>query len=469
LVKIDDAVDPASGGPLPNGTLQMLVQERPADAPRHGRGEPESGDRRRGADGWIFPIVLLVAAALAWLRLGPIVNGTIWAEDGTVFLSAADESRFLSILLDPYAGYLHVVPRLIADVTLLFPAETFASVISILCCLIVGMIAGVVFVFSRSVLPWLPARLFAAAITVLVPVAAAEALGNAANVHTYFLWLAPWLLLARPRSWWASVGLGVLMLLGALTEIQLVFFVPLIFWRLGDPRGWPVRIGMLLGVGAQLATTILWPRVPIENRPPGWLSVVEGYLANAVGSIVQPDGPTLGAFVFDYGWLVLVGIYCVFLAFGLYTIIRGPLLARVATVTFLVGSALSFVAGYVLNPVPAFYYSEFLDADFARLGLVRYAVPSSMFLLAVIPVALQTMRTRGWRIAPLSIGIVIVALSAFHFSSVPNLRSDGPLWVDTVADARELCEGLPGDAKIEVRTAPFLAWGVSLRCTTYER
>ena len=70
-----------------------------------------------------------------------------------------------------------------------------------------------------------------ASAVVLVPAAPIEVLGNAANLHSYCLWLVPWLLLARPASRRGSVGLGAVGLAIALSEIQTALFAP--FFAIG--------------------------------------------------------------------------------------------------------------------------------------------------------------------------------------------------------------------------------------------
>ena len=39
----------------------------------------------------------------------------------------------------------------------------------------------------------------------LLPLLPNEVLGNEANLHWIFLWLAPWLLLANPRTRWGGI------------------------------------------------------------------------------------------------------------------------------------------------------------------------------------------------------------------------------------------------------------------------
>ncbi len=62
--------------------------------------------------------VLVAATLLAWSRLSPVARDTLWAEDATRFLHVDDRDGLGATLLRPYAGYLHVVPRLLAALVL---------------------------------------------------------------------------------------------------------------------------------------------------------------------------------------------------------------------------------------------------------------------------------------------------------------------------------------------------------------
>lgn len=63
---------------------------------------------------WLYPAsCVLVAVVLAIRRPDSILHPQLWAEDGPIFLQQQIELGWRSIFT-PYAGYLHLVPRLIA-------------------------------------------------------------------------------------------------------------------------------------------------------------------------------------------------------------------------------------------------------------------------------------------------------------------------------------------------------------------
>ncbi len=80
-------------------------------------GPARTASRRRRAvvQALAAVLVALAAAALAWWRLGPVTRATTWAEDGGIFLREQLAYGAGDTLLRPYAGYLHLVPRLLVD------------------------------------------------------------------------------------------------------------------------------------------------------------------------------------------------------------------------------------------------------------------------------------------------------------------------------------------------------------------
>ena len=156
---------------------------------------------------------------------------------------------------------------------------------------------------SHTVVVWLPARIVIAAITVLVPTVLFEVAGNTANLHWYFLWLAPWLLLYRPTSRRVSWLLGVVGLIAALSEIQMALFLPLIVWKLRDGIRWPIRSGIILGVMTQAITTLLFPRAQHGIVAPLPDVMASGYLVNTVMPLFLDSGQAVGSFIAQFGWL----------------------------------------------------------------------------------------------------------------------------------------------------------------------
>jgi len=66
--------------------------------------------------------VFVLATASAFLRLGSTSwRGVVFAEDGPVFLQGAHDHSLPAMLLEPYAGYANVTPRLVAELVSWLP------------------------------------------------------------------------------------------------------------------------------------------------------------------------------------------------------------------------------------------------------------------------------------------------------------------------------------------------------------
>ena len=142
----------------------------------------------------------------------------------------------------PYAGYQHLIPRLASGLVIaLVPPAGWALAINAIACLVVGTVAGLIYVFSRDVISFRPARVVLGLLAVMTPMAGLEALGNIANLHWFLLYLTPWLLLATPRSTLGAALMAVVAFVSVATEPQCAIFLPLAIWRfVASPRTRPV-------------------------------------------------------------------------------------------------------------------------------------------------------------------------------------------------------------------------------------
>jgi hypothetical protein len=183
--------------------------------PLTNRGRGSTGRQNRsGRADWVGSTgVFVLAVTLAWLRMPEAVRDVLWAEDGRTFLGEGVQYGTLGTLARSYAGYLHQYPRIVAGVVQhVLPVEGWATGIAFGAVVGTGLVATVVFVCARDVTSRLtPGAAFAARVAiglavVVVPIATNEVLGNLANVHAYFLWMMPFVLLYRPRSSWCGVA-----------------------------------------------------------------------------------------------------------------------------------------------------------------------------------------------------------------------------------------------------------------------
>jgi hypothetical protein len=442
--------------------------------------------------------IFVVASLLAFGRLPVSARETVWAEDGVYFLADSDREGVWATLLKPYMGYLHFLPRLIVISTSEFAElSQFAVIVSLVCCLAVGALAALVFYCSSAVTTWWPARVAIASITVLVPTAPIEVLGNAANLHWYLLWASVWLLLYVPKTWWGSIGLGLLGASFALTEILVALLAPLVFYRFRAARAWPVRIGYGLGLIGQAIATLGFPRQP-STDPPDAETTLHGYLIQGVSTAFIPFDSALGDLLADTGVWVGALLFIPFALSWIYLLWRGRNVTRVAALTLLAVSAGVFALAFHGVVMSDYWdYPEYSDQQFDTIAIQRYSVIASMCLLALPMLAIATARERWMSrarastnapvapddaVAPrtrlrrtLSLaGRGIVALLPFALVGVmlvgftpEGTRRDGhPAWAGTVEQARASCllPDSPGWGSMEV--APGGAWDTILSCKT---
>ena len=403
------------------------------------------------------------------------IGGWLYAEDGRSFIGdwlGTNEpiKGDLSLLWMPYAGYQHLIPRLASGViTALVPPAGWALAVNAIACLVVGSVAGLVFVFSRDVISFLPSRLVLGMLAVMAPMAGLEALGNLANLHWFLLYLTPWLLLATPRSTAGTWAMAAVAFLAVATEPQCAIFLPLAIWRIVTvPRTRPVMACWLLGVVAQVVTAIDAPRA-IGTAVPPIASTIEGYVLNVGMTLGTTHLPLLGAVLVRVGWWVgFVGVAAV-LAVAVVGIVKGSPTAKVAIAALIYGSVVSWTASFVLGRNPAFFYSEM---DAIALGtplLARWGTAASMLLGATIPVTVAVMVQRypRWRAAWLALlAVLVLTLTA---SLIAHPSRAGHTWQDEVDAAISTCAATP-DGEVELPTPPDASpgdpgWRVGVPCS----
>lgn len=430
----------------------------------------------------------LATAAVAWWRLGPVTRGTVWAEDGGLFLRERIALGPVDSLLHPYAGYLHLLPRLLVDVGWALPVADYALVLSGGACLVVGVLGAAVYLLARDVVPVAPVRALLAVSPALLPLAPHEISGNAANLHWFVLAAAPWVFAYRARTWWASGAVALLAVFLVLTELQTVAFLPLLLlaWLpLRDPSGaraWPralpVTVVAVAGGLAQVVTALTTERTARPGAP-AVSDVAAGWLLQPFAGIWDPDVGAVVRAVLAHGWTVVVAPAVLVLLVVAAAVVVGSWRARAMTVALGLASLWTWWAALVANGGAARGWAHPVEA-LAAVGPLRYAAASGLLLLAAVLVAAGVLvgssrwasavrrRTRpggavrltgaatGWCVVAL---VVVVAVAGVVPG--PTRRSDGPVWAEQIPGAVASCAGDPARSA-DVRTAP---WGADVPCT----
>ncbi|GAA3336502.1 hypothetical protein [Curtobacterium citreum] len=299
-------------------------------------------------------LVGVVATAAAWYRLGPLTRATVWAEDGGPFFRDRLAAGVDGSLLRPYAGYLHLLPRLVVDLGFARPIEQYAVTIAGACCVVVGVVAGAVFVLARDLVPSWPLRLVLAAVPVTVPVVPYEISGNAANLHWFMLVLVPWLFAARVRTWWAAGSIAVLALVAVLTEPQTLLFAPLLlvaWWgraRVAGLRALPVTLAVVVAGAAQVVTALTTERASRPGHPTVG-DVGRGYLLQPLAGAWTRHVGTVAAAVDRHGAVVVLLPVVVVLALVAAALVVGGWRARAQVLALAAGSVVVWTAALVAN------------------------------------------------------------------------------------------------------------------------
>jgi hypothetical protein len=398
---------------------------------------------------WLLP-AWLVLTLIAWSRLPETTRQTVWAEDGGVFLRDVIANGVWGTIVRPYDGYLHVIPRTLVGIAYkIAPIDSFAVSISFLSCAAVAIVCLAVFFLANPVFenPWLRAIL--AAIPILLPVAPVEVLGNAANLHWYLLWLAPWILVREPASVVGRAAFFFAALVTASSEVITGLFLPLALWMMWKRRNYWAPLGLIVGVCLQLLTTLFSPRpasLRVDNSVEP-LSVIIGFFVQPIASLWRTDSRTLVANLLDFGGLavLLPAAVLALLCVAIFTF--GRTIWKVAA-TYAVGSAVAcWAASVLVNAHPMFNYSQFHSQDWQdSFQYSRYAAAPGMFLLVLVPLAVASLFNRfqseglhGKRRQPAAAFLVFALVMLTNFFPAMTLREVGPEWLPGVANARAAC------------------------------
>lgn len=410
--------------------------------------------------GMLWPAGILAGALIAFYRLPSVSRNTIWAEDGGIFLRDAFNRGPWWTLFDPYEGYLHVLPRLVARLTVVFvPVADYAAAITFASCLILACISALVFHNARVVSTNPTIRLAFAAVPLLVSAGPLETLGNLANLHWYFFCLAPWLLIKPAESRAEGALLFFAAAVTSLTEIQTALFLPLFLVKGKNRNYWPARAGLLTGIVAQLTTTLLFPRSDTYHYKLDWMSVPAGYVLNSSGALVYGTTEQIRRLAADFGPFPFVLSLALFVAAFIIVVRHGSPLHRLLSLVLVAGSVASWSAAQILNPAPYFDYARFTTADWGTtFFLSRYTTAPSIFLLALLPLAAAALTlgktaATGVRPAYALLGIFLALQLAYFFPSVTS-RMNGPEWAAGVSTAKAQCLADPGRSTAPVGIAP---------------
>jgi hypothetical protein len=262
---------------------------------------------------WRVGLALTLLAAgvvLQLLRLGWSVSlNSLWAEDGSIFLHDALTQSFSHTVFAPYANYMVVVPRLIAEGASLPALQDAPVAISVLSAMVVSLSGLAVWFATAGHIrnPYLRATL--ATLTVLVPVSGLESLDSAAYVPWYMLFATFWILLWRPGTLVGTALASLFVFATALSSPGVWFFSPLAALRaiaIRDRRDIAIVSSFTLGAVIQI------PVVALNHQQvydPAWTNdILTAYLQRVLSGAAF--GQHLGGSAWAHlGWPFLVILF----------------------------------------------------------------------------------------------------------------------------------------------------------------
>jgi hypothetical protein len=422
------------------------------------------GDRFFGIDsGWsprwtaIVVYVALGAAGfvVALLRIPSRSLELLWAEDAGVFLEAAYVLPVGEAIGTGYAGYAHLVPRVIAAACAAWiPIDQIPIATSVIMAALTSALGLAVFFFSRAHVSSPVARGLAWVLVVAAPVAGLEIALSTANFQWYLLLGGFWAVFGR-RPGVTSVVASTLILVCAIGSSAIaLLFVPFAVWRALRFR----TVADAIPAGGAVAAAIFQLVVVFtSSRERGGRSLnpfnfVGNYAVEVVG------GTWVGPQVVFWSYAaapLLVLLLTVALTIVTYALawrmrFRQPLgiLALgfggvyLVPVMWLTATAGPFLAGLFNQGATG---SRYLFPAIAVTGLVLVALVDD--LLARRGRSAIPLRNRMIVVVVILIQLVAVVIG-FRGADPRHAFLGGlPTWSDALVIAREGCEADPGDSQ----------------------
>ncbi|GGU48566.1 hypothetical protein [Lentzea flava] len=388
---------------------------------------------------FVASVAFLLLIPAGWARLDHL-----WAEDGARFMVDAVRSPALSNLVEPYGGYLHTLPRLVAEVVALLPIEQTAAGFAIAAAMLRALVALITFAASGAYLRSAPLRFALAALVIVLPAGNSETLNNMSNLHWFLLYGAFWALLWRnaPR-----VPVAVFVFLAAVSSPLVFVLAPIAVVRLFLARK-EVPIAFLAGLVVQAVAMLFATRTPYSHDEVDPVQVLLASLLR-VPVVALTGSERVSQFYPAHGNLVIVVallVAAVPMAAGLRF---GDRAGRTLVLLAAAYSAIVIVACLVLN------WTHVLQVQAPEVVMAgqRYSIAPCLFLFTAIFVGLDATPAKAWERAVVAgsrylIGIAVV-VSIFAHLRVPKTVLTGIPWDESLARARAECAAGAPEARLE--------------------
>jgi hypothetical protein len=418
-------------------------------------------------------LVVLIGWAVAYFRVGwsAGLRGTVWAEDGSVFLTQALTRGRLHSFFTEYAGYFHFAPRVIAGAIVTLPLAWQGIAMGLAAGLVQALMALVGYVASRPYVPWRPARAALALTVVAVPVGP-ETTDSVANLQWWLLFGAGIALLWTPlsRTGWICMA-GLLFVTCGSSPLAVLPFALAVGRALMQRRRATLFVAAASAVAFAVQTMIMVSAPKRTGSQTVYTTIYPQRISSGYVRRIVGDGVL--------GWRRLVGQW---VALGITT---GLLIAAavLALIVLLIsrgrGRALVPVGGLIVMSMAVYATEAVLTgtAGVRPVGSDRYFVTPALFFCAALAAVLsltvaEVLAERT--VATVVAGAIAVTLVACQVYGIVTSwhtggqyrREEGPGWSAGIRAAKQTCQGRPDTYPVDIPLSPANRrhWHAALYC-----
>jgi hypothetical protein len=386
----------------------------------------------------------------------------VWSEDGPVFIQQAETRSFWWTLTRTYGGYIHTVPRIVAEWVTAFPLQDASRVMNVTTAILHGLLALLAWHALGGVVRNQVLRLVVPLLICTAPVGAETAVSLANMQWPLQIVCVLIVLFWRPtKATVVAIAAAVLFLTALSTAFTVVILALLGLRMIWERNRTTVTYAITLGVGTILQLIAMSTS---RARRPGHAplsSLVPRYVRRVVAQLFIGDNR---ATTTSTAVEVVVGLLAIALlaVLGTAAVRRG-------------GRRTALNAGWMLGASVLFYVVPvFLKPPLIgwALGGTRYALAPGVFLVAALCIAADALlpirRERG--ALPVLTGVAGTALfTALAVAIVANVQSAWSYartdnWPAEVRAARAQCSTLPSVSVVKLAISPP-GWHVSLPCS----
>jgi hypothetical protein len=385
---------------------------------------------------------------------------TIWAEDGGIFYQGTPS---VGHLLDGYAGYVELLPRLLGLGAHLVPVDRLAWYFAIAGAAVTTLCAAAVWRFSSQLVTSVVLRAMLALSVALLPALLLEQLANGVNSIWALTFAAWWAILYRPSSTRDAVPAAVVVFLAVTSQAIALAYAPVMVfeaWRRRDRRTLVVAGAFAAGAALQLLVIAAADtRSQVGENTLGDLPKL--YAVRVLGSALVGEsnvGGSWDSWGLRFGVVASLVIVVVVVILGVLAAPRSRVIG-VFTVAYSAGIWVLCVwgRGSALLRIPEAGYSS-VATRWTSLSV--WLLLSGLFILAS---SIPARTLRNVVVAVLAVQFAFVAITGFRGT---NPRSDPPTWTDSIRAVRGVCASRHVEQAEALVSPPNPGLGIVLRCAS---